>query len=108
MNFQTMSKQRKYILIAAAVGIISCFMPWVSISFGGYTAGSVSGMHGKGILCFLCFVGAALISYMGNQLLNLEKGMWFAALACGAIALFFAILFYSDTESFTGFGLYIA
>ncbi len=35
MNFQTMNKQRKFILIAAAVGIIAMFLPWVKISFFG-------------------------------------------------------------------------
>ena len=32
MNFQTMNKQRKFVLIAAAVGVISMFLPWVSVS----------------------------------------------------------------------------
>ena len=31
MNFQTMNKQRKFVLIAAAVGVISMFLPWISI-----------------------------------------------------------------------------
>ena len=32
MNFQTMNKQRKFVLIAAAIGVISMFLPWISIS----------------------------------------------------------------------------
>src|ERR1700712_3737189 len=108
MNFQTMSKQRKFILIAAAVGVIACFLPWITISFGGFTAGSVNGLHSYGFLCFFSFIGAGLVSYMGNQTLNLEKTMWFVALACGAIALLFEIIFLSDAGGFSGFGLYIA
>ena len=81
MNFQTMNKQRKFVLIASAVGIISMFLPW--FSFFGY---HISGMHGIGILVFLCFVVAGVISYLGDQTKNLDKTMWLVTLLCGALA----------------------
>lgn len=37
MNFQTMNKQRKFVLIPAAAGIISMFLPWVRISVFGFS-----------------------------------------------------------------------
>ncbi|MEP6675063.1 MAG: hypothetical protein ABJA78_07905, partial [Ferruginibacter sp.] len=85
MNFQTMSKQRKFVLIAAAIGAISCFLPWVSFEIFGMSS-SVNGMHGIGILVFLCFVGAGAVCLMGNQTATLDKTFWFVALACGGIA----------------------
>ena len=32
MNFQTLNKQRKMILIAAAIGLIAVFLPWIKMS----------------------------------------------------------------------------
>ncbi|MDP4283281.1 MAG: hypothetical protein Q8891_02580 [Bacteroidota bacterium] len=113
MNFQTMSKQRKFVLISAAIGFISMFLPWVSISMFGYSQ-SVNGMHGKGIIVFLCFVTSGVIAYSGDQTKNLEKTMWTVALLSGAVALLFIIWFYSQANgsimgvSMIGFGMYIA
>jgi hypothetical protein len=81
MNFQTMNKQRKYILIAAAAGALGMLLPWVS--FGPY--GSSNGMHGWGILLFLLFIAAAAVCLLGNQTLPLDKTYWFTALAAGGI-----------------------
>lgn len=113
MNFQTMNRQRKFVLISAAVGFISMFLPWVSISMLGYSQ-SVNGMHDKGILVFLCFVASGVIAYLGDQTKHLEKTMWTVTLLAGAIALLFIIWFYSQISdsvmgsSMVGYGLYIA
>lgn len=113
MNFQTMSKQRKFVLISSAVGFISMFLPWVSISILGYSQ-SVNGMHDKGILAFICFVAAGLIACLGDQTKNLDRTMWMFALLTGTIALLVTIWFYSQAtnsimgSSIVGFGLYIA
>ena len=113
MNFQTMNKQRKFVLISAAVGFISMFLPWVSVSMLGYSQ-SVNGMHGKGTLVFICFVVSGVIAWLGDQTKNLDKTMWTVTLLAGAIALLFTILFYSDASgsvmgsAFIGFGVYIA
>lgn len=113
MNFQTMTKQRKFILIASAAGVISMFLPWVSISLFGYTQ-SVNGMHDIGILVFLCFLASAAIAYLGDQTKNLDRNMWGIVLAAGAIALLSIIYFYFKMSesimgsSFVGFGLYIS
>jgi uncharacterized membrane protein YoaK (UPF0700 family) len=113
MNFQTMNKQRKFVLIAAAVGIISMFLPWISISILGYSQ-SQNGMHDIGILAFLCFIVSGAIAYLGDQTKNLDKTTWGIVLVAGALALLSAIWFYfkvSDSfmgGSLAGFGLYIA
>ena len=108
-----MNKQRKFVLIAAAVGVISMFLPWVSISMFGASE-SVNGMHDKGILVFICFAASGIIAYMGDQTKNLDKTMWTVTLLAGAIALLFIIWFYSEAtgsimgSSLIGFGVYIA
>jgi hypothetical protein len=113
MNFQTMSKQRKFVLISAVVGFISMFLPWISISMFGFRQ-NVNGMHDKGIIVFLCFVVAGIIAYIGNQTVNLDKTKWTVTLIAGALALLFIIWFYSQANntimgpSLVGYGLYLA
>ncbi|MEO7311668.1 MAG: hypothetical protein ABIX01_14790 [Chitinophagaceae bacterium] len=104
MNFATMNKQRKFIMIAALAGIIGIFLPWAS--FGGFI--SVNGFNGWGILVFFAFLGAGAIAYLGNQLQTLEKTMWFVALICGAIGLLFSVIFLARAGSFSGIGVYVS
>ena len=112
MNFQTMSKQRKFVLIAAAVGVISMFLPWVSISVLGFSS-SYNGMHGSGILVFLCFLAAGGITLMGDQTKNLDKTFWMITLAAGALAAIIVIWNIIDAMgslygNVLSFGIYLA
>lgn len=109
MNFQTMSKQRKMILIAAAIGVIAMFLPWWSIDMG-FVGGSVNGMHGEGIVVFLCFVAAAVLSIMGDQTKNLSRQNWMLTLIAGALATLIALITFFNAPPLgdRGFGLYIA
>ena len=74
MNFQLMSKQRKFLLISSAVGFISMFLPWVSISMFGYTQ-SANGMHKEGVVVFICFVVTGIVAFIDDQKKNLDKTM---------------------------------
>ena len=117
MNFQTMNKQRKLILVAAALGVVSIFLPWFSAGAFGFSV-HVNGFHGWGILAFICFLGTAIISIAGDQNLALDKGMWFATILCGSLALLSVIitLISSGSESAdfgfasagVGFGIWIS
>lgn len=102
MNFQTLNKQRKFVLIAAAVGIISCFLPWITISFGGFGGGSVNGMHSWGMLAFLAFIGAGVSAFLGDQTKTMASTFWFVALACGALSVLGVLLYFINIP--TGFG----
>jgi len=110
MNFETMSKQRKFVLIAAITGVIATFLPWWSFATFGYVY-SVNGFHGMGILAFLCFVAAGIIAYMDDQTANLGKTKWMATLIAGAIAVLI-ILYYimgsSSVYNSLSFGIYLA
>ncbi|HMK05397.1 MAG TPA: hypothetical protein VK489_14445 [Ferruginibacter sp.] len=111
MNFQTMNKQRKFILIAAAVGIIAMFLPWIKITFFGLSS-SVNGMHGNGILVFFCFIGAGVAAFLGDQTKSLDKTFWFIALACGALASVIMVWNFIDAmgggTSYLSIGFYLA
>ena len=109
MNFQTMSKQRKFVLIAAAIGIVSMFLPWFSLGF----MGSINGMHGEGIIVFLGLVVAGLLAYMGDQTKNIEKSYWTGTLIAGGIAalvmIYFLIRILSNGGlSLLGFGFWLS
>jgi len=98
MNFQTMNKQRKFVLIAAAIGIFSMFLPW--ITFFGST---INGMHGSGIVVFLCFVVSGIISLLGDQTKNLEQTMWGITLIAGTIALLIILYLLIDSSGYDNF-----
>jgi peptidoglycan/LPS O-acetylase OafA/YrhL len=111
MNFQTMSKQRKFILIAAAVGVISMFLPWVSISMGPFGGVSTNGFHGAGIFVFLCFAACGVLAFLGDQTKNLDKTFWMICLIAGGLAALIMIINFLqalDSLSYLSFGFYLA
>ena len=113
MNFQTMNKQRKFVLIFAVAGIISMFLPWISVSLFGYSQ-TQNGMHDVGILTFLSFVVIAVFAYLGDRAKNFDKTIWPVILIAGTVALLSIIWFYSKADgsimgsSLIGFGLYVS
>lgn len=114
MNFQTMNKQRKFVLIAAAIGVIAMFLPWFRISFFGMSS-SINGMHGNGIIVFICFIIAGVLAYLGDQGKNLERTFWFITLASGALATIIMVWNLIDVSgnsfgmgSVMSFGFYLA
>lgn len=112
MNFSAMSKQRKFLLIAALAGIVSIFLPWHTA--GGLFEGlSINGFHGIGVLVFFLFAGVGVLAIIGDQTKPLDKTMWLIALAAGVIALLCIITRLSGaSDAFgilsPGIGLWIA
>ena len=64
LNFH---KQKMYALIVAAVGLISLFLPWATVSLGGFGGGSVNGMRGWGFLALLGVGAVAVASFMEDK-----------------------------------------
>src|ERR1022692_624718 len=94
MDFATLNKQRKFTLIAAVVGIISIFLPWIAVSGLGLSI-SENGFHSYGVIVLIGFIGAGILAIMGDQTKPLDKAMWFVELIAGAIALIFTLIFMS-------------
>ena len=128
MNFQTLNRQRKFILIAALAGLIAMFLPWVTVSAGNLLGGldgsengpsmsvSENGMHGSGIIVFLAFALAIALSLLNEQTRTLERTSWLCALAAGAVAMLFTVILLANTptgsviiaKSSVGYGAWIS
>lgn len=101
-----MSKQRKFILIAAAIGAIGIFCPWFYL-FGF----SVNGFRGVGILIFICLIVAIVMALMGDQTKNLNKTNWMITLLAGALAAIIMLINFLNALGsqlqFMSFGFYM-
>jgi hypothetical protein len=85
MDFNSLHKQRKVVLIAAAVGLI---MMLLGIRYG---------LGGQGFLYLLAFGAAGYMAYAGNQTKPMSKNSWLITLACGGIVI---LLFLIDILRF--------
>lgn len=110
MENVNLHKQKLYALIVAAVGLISCFLPWWKVSLGGFGGGySINGMHDLGIVSFLGFIGAGVVTFvMGDKSKPFEGQAKMIAAACFAGAALFALIQFLRQTSYTSFGLYLA
>jgi predicted small secreted protein len=87
MDFNTMHKQRKFVLIAAALGLISCFLPWFKASFMGISAASANALDGTGgIIVLIGFGVAGVLAFLGDQKTTMSKTAWLGVLGAGALA----------------------
>ncbi len=93
-------------LIAAGIGALGMFLPWVEILFV-----SINGMRGWGILVFLCFLGCAAIAFMGNQAKALDRTMWTIGMGLSGIAAVAMVIFLLRSINNLGlftYGFYLA
>lgn len=88
MDFKTLHKQRLYMLIGAAAGVLGMILPWVS-AFGF----SINGLHGEGWIVFFAFIGAGVLAFLGDQKQALDKNSWLGALAAVAVAILLFLIF---------------
>jgi peptidoglycan/LPS O-acetylase OafA/YrhL len=91
MDFNTMHKQRKFVMIAALVGLISMFLPWIKISFMGISK-SENGLHGNGFLILIAFIAAGVLAFLGDQKSPMAKSAWLGTLGAGAVAILFWLI----------------
>ena len=102
-------KQRLYALIIAAVGVLSCILPWWKISYGGYGGISINGLHDLGWVTFLGFIAAGVLAFIRgdkSRILDGQDRMLVAGAfaVAGAVAL---IQFLRQTK-FASFGIFLA
>jgi len=106
MNFH---KQKLYALIIAGVGVIACFLPWWSVSFGMFGGVSYNGMHDLGILSFLGFIGAGVVTFIGGDKTKPFAGQFkMIAAGCFAGAGLFALIQFLRASSGTSYGIWLA
>jgi hypothetical protein len=108
-------KQKLYAVIVAAIGLIAVFLPWWKVSYGGFGgygglgSYSVNGMHDLGIITFLGFIGAGIITFvMGDKTRPFEGQAKMIVALCFAGAGLFALIQFLRQTKFTSFGLYLA
>lgn len=107
-------KQKLYAVIAAGVALISLFLPWATVSFGGYGGGSVNGLRGEGLITLLGVGAVAAASFMGDKakvyegnFKNIALG-GFGAIIAGALIAFISVSSKGRGVVKPGFGIYIA
>jgi hypothetical protein len=111
MNFH---KQKLYALIAAGIGVIAMFLPWWKISFGGIfglgggMSTSINGMRDLGILAFLGFAGAGVVSFLGDKTKPFDGQFKLIAAGCFAGAGLFTLIQFLRQTSFTSFGIWLS
>lgn len=114
MEQMNLHKQKLYAVIIAAVGLISCFLPWWKVSFGGlggFGGGgySINGMRDLGIIAFLAFAGAGVVTFvMGDKTKPFTGQVKMIAAACFGGAGLIALIQFLRQSSYTSFGLYLA
>lgn len=86
-----MSKQRKFILMASVVGIISLFFPWV-VSDAATINKHINGFHGYGIIVFIAFAVIGIICFSGDRNKTPGKKRWFIVMAAGIVTLIFTAI----------------
>jgi hypothetical protein len=112
MENLNLHKQKLYALIIAAVGIVSCLLPWWHISFGSYGFGgsvSVNGLHKLGIISFIGFLGAAVVPFvMGDKTKPFMGQERLAEAACFGGSAVFTLITLLANMKFLSFGIFLA
>ena len=113
-----MHKHRIFIIVAAALAIISSFLPWGSFNAGAFGSYSVSGTHGgDGWFIIVLSIGAIVLACLSNIAPPMNKNFSIGVIAIGilesliTIITMFRVLGASSEfgDGFSiGFGLIIA
>ncbi len=98
MKTKRITWRRIGILIAAALGIASAFLPWVTFPA---INKSMNGFNGSGILVFCVFMGILLISLLYHELQLEGKTFLLFTTSAGISALLFIIIQLIDVACFT-------
>jgi hypothetical protein len=108
-----LNKQKLYAIIIAAVGIVSCLLPWWHVSFGGFGAYgggvSINGLHKLGIIAFIGFIGAGIVPFViGDKSKPFEGQNKMITAACFAGAAAFALITLLTNMHYLSFGIFVA
>ena len=106
-----MEKNRLFIIISAAVAILSSFLPWASLNAGAFGSYSVNGLNGDGWLILILAVVAIVLACLSDVKASLPKGLAIGVIVSGAIATVVALIdvfgVNKYTANFNGYGVSI-
>lgn len=81
-----MEKNRLFIIISAAVAILSSFLPWASLNAGAFGSYSQNGLRGDGWFVIIFAVVAIVLACLNNVKSSLPKGFAIGVIVSGALS----------------------
>ena len=81
-----MEKNRLFIVISAAVAILSSFLPWASLNAGAFGSYSWNGLHGDGWFVIIFAVVAIVLACLNDVKSSLPKGFAIGVIVSGALS----------------------
>ena len=81
-----MEKNRLFIIISAAVAILSSFLPWASLNAGAFGSYSWNGLRGDGWLVIIFAVVAIVLACLNDVKSSLPKGFAIGVIVAGALS----------------------
>ena len=81
-----MEKNRLFIIISAAVAILSSFLPWVSLNAGAFGSYSWNGLRGDGWFVIIFAVVAIVLACLNDVKSSLPKGFAIGVIVAGALS----------------------
>lgn len=79
-------KNRLFIIISAAVAILSSFLPWASLNAGAFGSYSWNGLRGDGWFVIIFAVVAIVLACLNNVKSSLPKGFAIGVIVSGALS----------------------
>jgi len=110
-----MNKQRIIVLVAAGIGLLSCFMAWVTVNviFFNKSASGIESWEGK--LALIGFILAIIFALLGDRNNAIEKDKKKFVMIGGIVAFLMSIIAIIDVKAgdagsiaSLGFGLYLS
>ena len=81
-----MEKNRLFIIISAAVAILSTFLPWASLNAGNFGSYSWNGLRGDGWFVIIFAVVAIVLACLNDVKTSLPKGFAIGVIVSGALS----------------------
>ena len=81
-----MEKNRLFIIISAAVAILSSFLPWASLNAGAFGSYSWNGIRGDGWFVIIFAVVAIVLACLNDVKTSLPKGFAIGVIVAGALS----------------------
>lgn len=106
-----MEKNRLFIIISAAVAILSSFLPWASLNAGAFGSYSWNGLRGDGWFVIIFAVVAIVLACLNDVKSSLPKGFAIGVIVAGALSTIVTLIDFFGVNKyavdFNGYGVSI-